>query len=296
MEYFDGRIPGNTAKLSAIILLSAFGPACDQVDEHYDKENVLTRSQRGVLEDIYNHTDWESISDSVPGKTNTYQLIIAYFFMKPMDLLLISETFFEGKNMFFNLAQAICSCASYCETWKEEMVTDVLNAMFQIPTIWNRENIAGFLLFCSENLILHYVGELMESEEEKDIKKAAVLVSDMVIMSFRFENQLNSEKGLGKVLEKICRFGDGNLRLRFFDQIWKAVQEHFAVAEANDDVEEGLEILQCFGTFMMGQLLKDDKDSQPKESSENIQKDEDDMDVDPVSDEHVSENLLLVVF
>ena len=77
MEYFDGRIPGNTAKLSAIILLSAFGPACDQVDEHYDKENVLTRSQRGVLEDIYNHTDWESISDSVPGKTNTYQLIIA---------------------------------------------------------------------------------------------------------------------------------------------------------------------------------------------------------------------------
>ena len=202
--------------------------------------------------------------------------------------------------MFFNLAQAICSCASYCETWKEEMVTDVLNAMFQIPTVWNRDNIAGFLLFCSENLILHYVGEMIESEEEKDLKKAAILVSDMVIMSFRFENQLNHDKGLGKVLEKLCRFGDGNLRLRFFDHIWKAVRGHFDVAEANDDVEEGLEILQSFGTFMMSLLLKDDeKNSQPKESPENPQRDEDavvdPMDVDPVSNGQYSENLFLLV-
>merc|ERR1712025_262227 len=101
MEYFDDNIPGNTAKLSAIILLSAFGPSCDQIDDHYDKDNDLSRTQRGVLEDVFTHTDWELMSDMVP------------------------ETFFEGKKMFFNLAQAICSCASYCETWKEEMVTDV---------------------------------------------------------------------------------------------------------------------------------------------------------------------------
>ena len=201
--------------------------------------------------------------------------------------------------MFFNLAQAVCSCASYCETWKEDMVTDVLNAMFQLPTVWNRDNIAGFLLFCSENLILHYVGEMFESEEEVDIRKAAILVSDMVIMSFRFENQLNHDKGLGKVLEKLCRFGDGNLRLRFFDHIWKAVQEHFAVAEANDDVEEGLEILQSFGTFIMSLLLRDEKNSQPKESFENPQRDEDavvdPMDFDPVSNGQYSENLRLLV-
>ena len=67
MEYFDDHIPGNTAKLSAIILLSAFGPSCDQIDDHYDKDNDLSRSQRGVLEDVFTHTDWELLSDMVPG-------------------------------------------------------------------------------------------------------------------------------------------------------------------------------------------------------------------------------------
>ena len=72
MEYFDDLIPGNTAKLSAIILLSAFGPSCDQIDDHYDKDNELSRSQRGILEDVFTHTDWELMSDMVPGKNDFY--------------------------------------------------------------------------------------------------------------------------------------------------------------------------------------------------------------------------------
>ncbi len=38
------------------------------------------------------------------------------------------------------------------EQWKEEFLVPVLDKLFDIPRSWKRENIAGFLLFCSEKV------------------------------------------------------------------------------------------------------------------------------------------------
>ena len=61
-----------------------------------------------------------------------------------------------GKSMFYGLAQAVCSCLSASPTWKSEMCVDVVDALFVTPKPWLRQNEAGFLLFCSESLIIHY--------------------------------------------------------------------------------------------------------------------------------------------
>ena len=53
--------------------------------------------------------------------------------------------------MFYTLAQAVCSCLSITR-WKQNLLCDVLDAMFRIPRPWKRENVAGFLLFCSEEV------------------------------------------------------------------------------------------------------------------------------------------------
>ena len=72
------------------------------------------------------------------------------------------------------------------------------NSLFKTPNEWIRDNVAGFLLFCSENIILYYIGGMIETEEELEVRKAAILVSDMIIMSNRFENEFTSKKGMGK--------------------------------------------------------------------------------------------------
>ena len=140
--------------LQALVLLSMFGPICEDTDDHYGGEDlsmILTFDQLHILEELNNHTDWELVTEYSP------------------------DDFHEGKKMFFTLAQAICSCMSYSNVWKEGMSSDVLDMMFQTPTLWMRENIAGFLLFCSENAILHYVGSMIETEEDDQINKAAIL-------------------------------------------------------------------------------------------------------------------------
>jgi hypothetical protein len=80
------------------------------------------------LEETHNHTDWDSFSDVSP------------------------DDFHEGKTMFYTLAQAVCSCITYNKQWKDEMVSEVLDYMFQIPKPWLKENVAGFLLFCNETV------------------------------------------------------------------------------------------------------------------------------------------------
>ena len=82
-------------------------------------------------------------------------------------------------------------------------MTDILDEMFCIPGPWMRENIAGFLLFCSEQLIMTYVGDLIVTEDEEKLDKAARLVTDMIIMSHRFDNELSHKKGIGKVFDQV---------------------------------------------------------------------------------------------
>ena len=63
---------------------------------------------------------------------------------------------FQGKAMFYGLAQAICSCLTASPSWKSQYACAVVDALFDTPRPWLRQNAAGFLLFCSEALILHY--------------------------------------------------------------------------------------------------------------------------------------------
>ena len=84
--------------------------------------------QNVILSELYTHTDFNS-------------MIVA----TPLD-------FHEGKEMFYTLAQAISSCFGGNQVWRDEMCCDVLDALFETPEKWERENVAGFLLFCCENV------------------------------------------------------------------------------------------------------------------------------------------------
>ena len=61
--------------------------------------------------------------------------------------------------MFYTLAQAICSCINITQnqSWRREMLHKVLDKLFNIPFSWKRDNVAGFLLFCSEKVNVTYI-------------------------------------------------------------------------------------------------------------------------------------------
>ena len=54
--------------------------------------------------------------------------------------------------------------------------------------------------FLSFQLILHYIGEMVMAQS---FEKATQLLLDMIIISDRFDNELTSEKGVGKVFSKV---------------------------------------------------------------------------------------------
>ena len=64
--------------------------------------------------------------------------------------------FGDGKKMFLTLAQAICCCLTHDPVWKDNVLSDMLDEMFQIPGEWLRDNVASFLLFCNESVSLNY--------------------------------------------------------------------------------------------------------------------------------------------
>ena len=59
--------------------------------------------------------------------------------------------------MFLTLAQAICCCLTHDPVWKDDVISDMLDEMFQIPGEWLRDNVASFLLFCNESVSLNYI-------------------------------------------------------------------------------------------------------------------------------------------
>lgn len=131
LKYFIGTHCQPRAQ--AIFFLVTFGYACDDGNDHYDDSASLSFYQRAILEDIHNHTDWDCFGEYVP------------------------EDFHDGKKMFLTIAQAICSCMLHDPSWKNEMLSPVLNEIFKIPSPWRHENIASFLLFCSES-VRSYLG------------------------------------------------------------------------------------------------------------------------------------------
>ena len=175
------QLIGPNARQQAIFFLSVFGYACEDSGDHWEEPSEMTISQKMMFEEINNHTDWQ-----------------AYVEWAPSD-------FHEGKNMFAVLSQVICSCMSYNKQWKDSILTDVLDQLFTVPGPWLRENIAGFLLFCSEQLIMTYIGDMIVTEDEEKLEVAARLVTDMIIMSHRFDNELSCKKGIGKVFDQVSK-------------------------------------------------------------------------------------------
>ena len=125
-RYFIG--PDSEPKAQALVFLLTFGYPCSDALTHYDNASDLNFYQRAILEDLHNHTDWECFTEAAPAD------------------------FHEGKQMFLPLAQAICCCMTQNQDWKTQLLNPILDEMFQIPSTWMRENVAGFLLFCSEQV------------------------------------------------------------------------------------------------------------------------------------------------
>jgi len=217
IKYFhlDKQKPRNLA----IFFLSVFGFACEDQKDHYENSNSLSFYQYSILEDLHNHTDWDYFTDSFP-----------------ID-------FRDGKRTFLTLAQAICCCLTHQS--EEFSVSPMLEKMFKVPGQWLRDNVASFLLFCNETLILHYIGEMVLAQ---DFEKATQLLLDMIIVSERFDNELSSEKGVGKVFAKICRLGSPTIRQQFYDQTWNTISKQ-ALNITEEDGE--FEIIEDFGYLLM---------------------------------------------
>ena len=77
---------------------------------------------------IHNHADWDAFTET-----------------SPID-------FHDGKGVFYTLAQATCSIVNYSAEWGAEALPDVLLELFKTPEPWEQDNVAGFLLFCSERV------------------------------------------------------------------------------------------------------------------------------------------------
>ena len=130
LKFFLGPQP--LPKNLAIFFLAIFGFACEDLLDHYEESTTLSYYQYSILADLHNHTDWDCLTDLIP-----------------ID-------FGDGKKMFLTLAQAICCCLTHDPVWKDNVLSDMLDEMFQIPGEWLRDNVASFLLFCNESVSLNY--------------------------------------------------------------------------------------------------------------------------------------------
>ncbi len=114
----------------AHVFFLLFGPSCADGQSHHDNQPGLWEGFRLIMNDLDNHADWDAFVDNS------------------------ADDFHEGKEMFYTLAQAVCSCMTAVRPWKEECLVPVLDHLFCIPRPWKRENVAGFLLFCSEKVMM----------------------------------------------------------------------------------------------------------------------------------------------
>jgi len=217
----------NNPKKQAMVFLLMFGPPCQDAQDHYDHPESLNPNQTKILMELNNHTDWERFADNVP------------------------EDFYEGKEMFYTLAQALCSCLSAGSNWKNKFASQVLEEMFCIPQKWKRENVAGFLLFCSEGLILHFIQTKLRSGKQDQVKQAGSILVDMVIISHKFDNTIETDRGIGKVFDIISAFPKSETQTIFFKSIWESITKEMdeRVLELEDG--EHIKVLENLGFHLM---------------------------------------------
>ena len=104
------------------------GPECPDGDIHYDDAAAGNKYAGDVMKVLYNHADWEAFLEIAP------------------------DDFHGGKEVFYNLAQATCSILNFSPKWGAEAMPQVLKELWKMPEPWEQDNVAGFLLFCSEKV------------------------------------------------------------------------------------------------------------------------------------------------
>lgn len=222
------RFVWQSPRAEAMTFFLLFGPTCDDNVSHYEALGLVNRSQRIVMEELNNHADWSRFEDSNP------------------------EDFHEGKAMFYTLAQAICSCVNANKKWRTEHVNRVLDELFKVPRPWRRDNVAGFLLFCSEKLILDYLRDKLNCGSLKNVEIVARLLFDMILVSYRFDNELNPERGIGKIFDMMCKFPTSkDMQLRLFEEVWRVALLEMDTFELTSDEEELSDVIRNMGVHLM---------------------------------------------
>ena len=150
--------------------------------------------------------------------------------------------------MFYTLAQAVCSCMTAVPAWREAKMSGMLDSLFNIPASWKRENIAGFLLFCSEKLILEYLRRKLNRRTEAMFLEVGRLLVDMIIISHRFDNELSANRGIGKIFNKVCEYpSSAGDRARLGVAVWRVISTEIEERSMEMDEEDLLEVLHAFG-------------------------------------------------
>jgi len=234
------------AKGQATLFTLMFGPPCRDTQGHHgpggDKVPgvPLTPDQRVLVTELNNHTDWSAFVEE-----------------EALD-------FHEGKAMFYGLAQAICSCLTASPSWKSQYACAVVDALFDTPRPWLRQNAAGFLLFCSEALILHYFQTKLDSKRAGCEEDVTLRLAEMIYCSQKFDNELSHERGIGKVFDTIFERQaniQGNGAQRFMQLMWTNMTEVVSQAEDeasqdNLDFPNPIEVLKFFGMHVMDTAAK----------------------------------------
>ncbi len=71
------------------------------------------------------------------------------------------------------------------------------------------------IYFCPFQLILEYLKHKLDTVSDNCYQLVARLLVDMVIMSYRFENDLNPKRGIGKILDLVKPTSDGCVERNF---------------------------------------------------------------------------------
>jgi len=267
---FAERLVGNNVQKQAILFYMAFGPACPDGDHLEDPDTVCVGCLK-LMGELNNHADWTRFASETP------------------------VDFHEGKEMFYNLAQAVCCCMTAVKAWAERSMVDVLDGLFssfEQGRVWKRENVAGFLLFCSEKLILEYLRAKLvaaagdDEDTYGEVHDVGQRLIDMIVMSYRFDNDMTAERGIGKIFDAICQRPPAFLeRSLLFKCIWHSLCNEFEESEMDADDEDLIDVMASLGGHVMKRAYVHLDQKKKEEGIKCAELNQDTPDTLPVEDE-----------
>uniref|UniRef100_A0A0K2TE61 Fbox protein 47 [Columba livia] n=1 Tax=Lepeophtheirus salmonis TaxID=72036 RepID=A0A0K2TE61_LEPSM len=225
--YFIGSSPTK----QGIIIYLMFGPTLSHWPEEETPSQVdgnnndPTFYKRMLRNDLFTNINWDFMINHTP------------------------TDFQEGKKVFNRIAQCVCHLSQSSRLWRKTSLIQVLDILFQFPGEWMRDNISGFLLFCNEKVILHYIYNKLDraASQDIDLEIPAKLLVDVMIVSYKFDNQITHGKGIGSVIDRILSYINHSLRSEFFDCIWDLLLKEIEESVENIPIDE---VIIGFGRFI----------------------------------------------